>query len=140
MRDHRGNGKVERMIRTINEQLKIDKDIVLTKEKSVLSRIVFAQRTEIAADGKSAFERHLNRKSNTLKADMVKKFISEADPKIEQSPADFREEKVKNAEWEVSHENPTTRKCGQKTRKPNCLGDNVMVKTIDREDTLAEEK
>ena len=45
-----------------------------------------------------------------------------------------------NAEWEVSHENPTTRKSGHKTKKPNWLGHNVMVKTIDREDTVAEEK
>ena len=35
VRDHRGNGKNERSIRTINERLRANKQVVLTKDKSV---------------------------------------------------------------------------------------------------------
>ena len=80
------------MIKTINERLRIDKDIVLTKDKSGLSGLLFALRMKIGLDGKSAFELHINRKPNTPKRAIVNKFISEADPKIELSPADFSEE------------------------------------------------
>ena len=89
VRAHRGNGKVERLIRTINERLRINKDIVLTKEKSELSKVLFAVRTEIGPDRRSAFERYVGRKPNTLKTAMIRKFISETDTKIELSPADF---------------------------------------------------
>ena len=36
---HWGNGKVEKMIRTINERPRIDKDIVVTKDRSGLSKL-----------------------------------------------------------------------------------------------------
>ena len=34
VRDYRGNGKVERMIRTINERLRTNKNILVSKDKS----------------------------------------------------------------------------------------------------------
>ena len=34
VRDHRGNGKIERLIRTINERLRTNKNIVLKRDKS----------------------------------------------------------------------------------------------------------
>ena len=67
IRDHRGNGKVERMMRTLNERLRTDREIVLTKKNVGLSRILFALRSEKGKDGKSAFERHTNREPNTKK-------------------------------------------------------------------------
>ena len=44
VRDHRGNRKIERLFRTINERLTANKQIVLTKDKSGLSEIVYALR------------------------------------------------------------------------------------------------
>ena len=56
IRDHRGNGKVERMIRTINERLRTNEKIAVERDKNGISNILFALRTEKGADGKSAFE------------------------------------------------------------------------------------
>ena len=40
IRNHRGNEKTEHLIRTINERLRANKQIVLTKDKSGLSEIL----------------------------------------------------------------------------------------------------
>ena len=40
VRDHRGNSKIERLIRTINERLRTNKNIILKREKSGLSEIL----------------------------------------------------------------------------------------------------
>ena len=58
IKDHRGNGKVERMIKTLNKRLRVDNKVVLERENKSLSRILFTLRTEFGKDGKSAFERH----------------------------------------------------------------------------------
>ena len=50
IRDHRGNGKVERMIRTLNERLKTSRKKVVEKNTSGLSNILFALRTEKGVD------------------------------------------------------------------------------------------
>ena len=89
VRDHRGNRLVKRMIRTIKERLRTDKDIDLTQDKS---KILSALRTEIGSDGITAFERHMSQKPIMPKRAFVKKFISEADPQIELISADFSEE------------------------------------------------
>ena len=34
IRDHKGNGKIERLIRTINERLRTNKEIVIKRDKS----------------------------------------------------------------------------------------------------------
>ena len=41
IRDQRRNGKIERLIRTINERLRTNKQIILSKDKSGLSEIFF---------------------------------------------------------------------------------------------------
>ena len=46
IRDHRGKGKVERMIRALNERLRTNRKIVVEKDASRLSNILFALRTE----------------------------------------------------------------------------------------------
>ena len=44
VRDHRENGKIERLIRTINERLPANEQVILTKDKSGLSEILYALR------------------------------------------------------------------------------------------------
>ena len=43
-KDHRGNGKIEQLIRTINERLRMNKQIILSKDKSGLSEILYSLR------------------------------------------------------------------------------------------------
>ena len=75
VRDHKGNGKVERMIRTINERLRTNTKIFISKDKSGISNILFAQRSEKSPDGKSAFEKQNGRKPNTENSRMIEKCI-----------------------------------------------------------------
>ena len=89
LKDHRGNGKVERMIGTINERLRVDNRVVLEGKNKNLSRIFFAVRTEIGKYGKSAFECHKKQKPNTPKTAMVNDFISERDPNLQIVEEDF---------------------------------------------------
>ena len=44
IRDHRGNGKIERLIRTINERLRTNKQVFLTKDKTGYSGILCSLR------------------------------------------------------------------------------------------------
>ena len=67
VRDHRGNGKIERLIRTLNERLKADKTIVTERGNAGLARLLFALRTAAAANNKSPFEQVFGRKPNTVK-------------------------------------------------------------------------
>ena len=68
-----GNSKAERMIRTINERLRTNKEIIISKEKEGLPKILFALRSEKDSDGKSAFEKHIGRKPNTPKSRLTEK-------------------------------------------------------------------
>ena len=54
--------------------------------------MLFALRSEKGVDGKSAFEKHMGRKPNTLKSAMIGKCILDKDPKKEIEPEDFSEE------------------------------------------------
>ena len=94
VRDHRGNGKIERLIRTINERLRTNKSIVLKREKSGLSEILYALRTGQKADGKSPFEKLYKRQPNTVKSNVVERIknVSKTEPKVTFSPSDFEEE------------------------------------------------
>ena len=92
IRDHRGNGKVERMIRTLNERLRTNRKIVVEKNTSGLSNILFALRTEKGVDNTSAYERHMGRKPNTIKSAMIRKCFLEKDPQLQIEPEDFSEE------------------------------------------------
>ena len=57
VRDHRRNGKNERLIRTINERLRTNKQIIVTKDQSGLSEILYALRIGKKKDGSSPFEK-----------------------------------------------------------------------------------
>ena len=85
VRDHKGNGKIERLIRTINECLRANKQIILTKDQSRLSEILYALRISKRKDGKSPFEKQLGREPNTVKSNAVSKLldISEQDNSLE---------------------------------------------------------
>ena len=94
MRDHRGNGKIERLIRTINERLRTNKQIFLTKDKSGLSKILYSLRVNKKKDGSSPFGKHMGRKPNTVKSNLARGLldISEQDPNLDFSPSDFRDD------------------------------------------------
>ena len=64
--DH-GNGKVERLIRTINKRIRADKSIITERGKTGLARLLFALRTAAAANKNSPFEQVFGRKPNTVK-------------------------------------------------------------------------
>ena len=53
VRDHRGKGKIERLIRTLNERLRTNRNIILKRDKSGLSEILYALRM-----GKRRTENH----------------------------------------------------------------------------------
>ena len=95
VRDQRGNGKIERLIRTLNERLRTNRNIILKKDKSGLSEILHALRMGKKADGKSPFEKLYGREPNTVKSYIINKIknVSENDPKVEFPKSDF-EEKV----------------------------------------------
>ena len=80
------------MIRTINERLRTNKNILVSKDKSGISNILFALRSEKGTDGTSAFVRQNRRNPNTLKTRIIAKCILEQDPKIEIEPEDFSDE------------------------------------------------
>ena len=46
VRDHRGNGKTQRLSRTINERLGTNKNIILKKDQSGSSEILYALKTD----------------------------------------------------------------------------------------------
>ena len=63
--DHRGNGKIERFTRTINERLRRNKKIVITKDKTGLSETLFALRMNPSATKKIIIRMvHRTRASN----------------------------------------------------------------------------
>ena len=69
----------------------IEKEVV-EKDTSGLSNILFALRTEKGVDNKSAYERQMCRKPNTLKSAMIRKCFLEKDPQLQIEPEDFSEE------------------------------------------------
>ena len=60
-RDHRGNGKIERSIRTIIDRLRTIRQIILSKDKSGLYEILYSLRISKNKEGKSPFEKHIGR-------------------------------------------------------------------------------
>ena len=71
--DHRGNGKVERLICTINERLRTNKRIVLDKENTGLSERLYAIRNAQKSNNQSPAELQLGRKLTTIKDLITKK-------------------------------------------------------------------
>ena len=92
--DHRGNGKIERLIRTINDRLRTNRQIILSKDKSGLSEILYSLRISKKKDGKSPFEKHMGKEPNTVKTNVVGKFrnISAQDPQAQFQTSDFQED------------------------------------------------
>ena len=84
-------GKVERMIRMVNERLRTNRNIIVQRDTTGISNILFALRSEKGADNKSAFEKQMGRTPNTIKSAMIK-CILEEDPKLQIEPEDFSEE------------------------------------------------
>ena len=92
--DHRGNGKVERLIRTINERLRTNKTIVLDKENTGLSEQLYALRTAPKENKLSPAELHTNRKFTTVKDIITTKpqpnyNVSDKDSNFELEMSDF---------------------------------------------------
>ena len=73
VRDHRGNGKVERLIRTINERIRADKSIVLEKGNRKLARTLFAIRQAKSANKNSPYEEVFGKEPNTVKSIIIEK-------------------------------------------------------------------
>ena len=74
IRNHRGNGKTERMIRTVHERLRMNRNIVVQKDTTGLSNILFALRSEKRVDNTSASER---RKISARR--LIQPYLSEKD-------------------------------------------------------------
>ena len=94
IRDHRGNGKIERLIRTINDRLRTNRQIILIKDKPKLSEILYSLRISKKKDGKSPFEKHMGKEPNTVKSNVVGKFrdFSAQDSELEFQPSDFHDD------------------------------------------------
>ena len=75
MCDHRGNDKIERLIRTIIERLRTNKQIKVTKDQSGLSEILYALRISKKKDGGWPFEKQWGREPNTVKFNLVSKLL-----------------------------------------------------------------
>ena len=73
IQDHRGNGKIERLIRTVNERLRTNKQVVLRKYKSGLSEILFALRLNKQKEKESPFKQQFGREPNTVKSIIIEK-------------------------------------------------------------------
>ena len=61
IRDHTGNGKIERLIRTINERLRPNRQVILSKDKSGLSEILYSLRISKKKDGKLPYEKRIGK-------------------------------------------------------------------------------
>ena len=94
IRDHRGNGKIERLIRTINDRLRTNRQIILSKDKSGLSAILYSLRISKKKDGKWPFEKHMGKEPNTVKSNVAGKFrdFSAQDSQLEFQPSDFHDD------------------------------------------------
>ena len=58
-----------------------------------MSEILYSLRVNKNKDGSSPFEKHMGRKPNTVKSNLVRGFkdISEQDPNLDFSPSDFQD-------------------------------------------------
>ena len=89
VRDHRGNGKIERLIRTINVRLRTNKQIIVTKDQSGLLEFLYALRIGKKKDGSSPFEKQWGREPNTVKSNLVSKLLY---PDLQFDNSDFQDE------------------------------------------------
>ena len=89
--DQRGNGKIEGLIRTLNERLGTDKTVILIEGTTGLSRLLFALRTAATTNGNSPFERVFGRKPNPVNCILTEKpnKCSENDKQLQLSPEEL---------------------------------------------------
>ena len=81
---------MERMIRTLNERLRANKEVFLTKDHSGLSEILFALRIAKKANNTSPFELQMGRKPNTFKSIITDKTTGlDVDPNLKVKSDDF---------------------------------------------------
>ena len=83
VKDHRGNEKVERTIKTVNERLRTQKKVILERRISGLSTSLFAIRSQIGEDRKSEFKKHKGHEHNTLKSAITNGIVSENGSNLE---------------------------------------------------------
>ena len=69
--DHRGNGKVERLIRTINERLRANPEIMSDRKNKLFYELIANLRQARKKDGKSPFEKMTDRKPNRITTILV---------------------------------------------------------------------
>ena len=79
--DHRGNGKVERLIRTTNERLRANPELLAERQNKLFFQLVSALRVNKGKDGKLLFERHVSRKQGNRNSPFKEKGSSRKDPK-----------------------------------------------------------
>ena len=78
------------MIRTLNERLRTNQEVFLTKDYSGLSEILFALRIAKKTDNSSAFEKQMGRKPNTFKSIITDKTTGlDVDPQLKVKADDF---------------------------------------------------
>ena len=70
--DHWENGKVGRLVGTINERLRANPEVLTEKQNKLFYELISALRTNKGKDGKSSFERHTGRKANTVTSIIAK--------------------------------------------------------------------
>ena len=91
--DYRGSGKAERIIGTITERLRTNKKVVLEKEITGLSEILYALRSAPRKDNFSPAELHFSRKQKTVKDIITTKpnyyTVSELEDEIKLEMCDF---------------------------------------------------
>ena len=85
-----GIGKIERLIRTINERLRTNKLMVLTKDHSGLSEILFALRMYPSKTGKSPYEHYVGSEPTTIEKLLINRSSPVSDSKkVKLSSSDF---------------------------------------------------
>ena len=96
IRDYRGNGKIESLIRTMNERNRAEKTIITEKGNAGLTRLLFALRIAATANGSSPFENVFGHKPNTIKNISIEKPkpCLENDRDLQHSPEDFSRDNV----------------------------------------------
>ena len=92
--DHKGNGKVERLRRTINKRLRANKNIILEKDNTGLSEMLYALRSAKRPIKFCSAELHNNRKFTTVKDIITTKpnknyIVSENDNNFQLEQSDF---------------------------------------------------
>ena len=116
IRDHCGNGKIERLIRTINERIRAEKSILTEKGNVGNTRLLFAFRTAAATNSSSPFDKVFGQKPNTVK-NLLKekpKTCLENDNTLQLSPEDFRETTILQSLCETKQRTPNSKDSLQK--------------------------